>query len=149
MTALEWAANLAVIALLGALLPVAFRLDRNLRSLRADRAALQAGAQGLGDATRQAEAALLRLRATAELAGRQVAEKVAAAEPVKDDLRYLVERAEQLADRLESVVQTARPLAASGAAAVPAPAPAAGAGATSAPRSEAERGLMRALGLRP
>ncbi len=152
MTMLEWAANIAVIVLLAALLPVAWRLDRNLRALRADRVALQAGAQGLGDATRQAESALMRLRATAELAGRQVAEKVAAAEPVKEDLRYLVERAEQLADRLEGVVQSARPLASSGASAA---APAAvrsalpAAAPNAAPRSEAERGLMRALGLKP
>ncbi len=76
-----------------------------------------------------------------------MAEKVAAAEPVKEDLRYLVERAEQLADRLEGVVQSARPLATAGASAAPAALQAPPAGA--APRSEAERGLMRALGLKP
>jgi len=88
----------------------------------------------------------MRLRATAELAGRQVAERTASGERVREDLRYLVERAEQMADRLEGAVQLARPVAA--AAAAPPPASAAAA-ATAAPRSEAERGLMRALGLKP
>ena len=78
-----------------------------------------------------AEAASLRLRATAEGAGRQVAERLAAAEPMRDDLRYLVERAEGLADRLEGLVRSARPMAA--------PEP-----AIAAP-SQAERDLLRAL----
>ncbi|WP_421992783.1 DUF6468 domain-containing protein [Roseococcus sp.] len=132
MNALEWIVQLTVIGLLGMTLPMAWRLDRMLRALRADRAALEQGAAGLGEASRHAEAALLRLRATAELAGRQVAERVAGAEAIREDLRYLAERSEALADRLESAVQAARPLA-------PAAQPV---------RSEAERELIRALGLK-
>ncbi|MBX9752163.1 MAG: DUF6468 domain-containing protein [Roseococcus sp.] len=132
----EWAAQIAVIGLLAATLPMAWRLDRMLRAVRADRAALEQGADGLGEASRQAEAALMRLRATTELAGRQVAERVAGAEAIREDLRYLVERAESLADRLEAAVQQARPLA--GAASPAAP----------AVRSEAERELIRALGMK-
>jgi chemotaxis regulatin CheY-phosphate phosphatase CheZ len=132
----EWAVQIAVIGLLGATLPMAWRLDRMLRAVRADRAALEQGADGLGEASRQAETALMRLRATTELAGRQVAERVAGAESIREDLRYLVERAESLADRLEAAVQQARPLAG---AATP---------ATQAVRSEAERELIRALGMK-
>ncbi|UPY34907.1 DUF6468 domain-containing protein [Sediminicoccus sp. KRV36] len=136
MNAWEWAAQMAVIGLLAATLPMAWRLDRMLRAVRADRAALEQGADGLGEASRHAEAALMRLRATTELAGRQVAERVAGAEAIREDLRYLVERAESLADRLEAAVQQARPLA----------------GATTPPsqavRSEAERELIRALGMK-
>lgn len=132
----EWAVQIAVIGLLAATLPMAWRLDRMLRAVRADRAALEQGADGLGEASRQAEAALMRLRATTELAGRQVAERVAGAEAIREDLRYLVERAESLADRLEVAVQQARPLA--------------GATTPAAPsvRSEAERELIRALGMK-
>ncbi|MBY0337708.1 MAG: hypothetical protein K2X11_13905 [Acetobacteraceae bacterium] len=137
MSGLEWAAQAAVIALLAGMLPVAWRLERALRGLRGDREALSDGAASLGEATRQAEAALLRLRATAELAGRQVTEKVAAAEPVRDELRYLLERAEAIAARLERAVEEGRPLAAGRA--LP----------DALPPSEAERGLIRALGLRP
>lgn len=136
MNALEWAVQIAVIGLLAATLPMAWRLDRMLRALRADRAALEKGAEGLGEASRQAEAALMRLRATTELAGRQVAERVAGAESIREDLRYLVERAETLADRLEVAVQQARPLAG------------ATAPTTNNVRSDAERELIRALGMK-
>ncbi|MBS7789976.1 hypothetical protein KTR66_08220 [Roseococcus sp. SDR] len=136
MNALEWAVQVTVIGLLAATLPMAWRLDRMLRAVRADRAALQQGAEGLGEASRTAEAALMRLRATTELAGRQVGERVTAAETVREDLRYLVERAESLADRLEAAVQQARPLAGAAPAAAP------------QVRSEAERELIRALGMK-
>ncbi|MCO6418417.1 DUF6468 domain-containing protein [Siccirubricoccus sp. KC 17139] len=129
--------DLLVVALLGATLPFAIRLERALRTARQDRAALEGSAAELGEATRLAEAATTRLRATAEGAGRQVAEKLAAAEPLRDDLRYLIERAEALADRLDSLVRSARPLTAEPGRAAPAePAEA---------RSQAERDLLRAL----
>lgn len=136
MTWFEWLAQALVIGLLGWGVPVAWRLQASLARLRAERAAMEAGAEGLADATRAAEAALLRLRATAELAGRGVAERVAVAEPLREDLRYLIERAETLADRLESGVRAARPLAQD---AAPAAAP------VREPRSAAERSLLQAL----
>src|SRR5690348_7292476 len=109
MSWLEWTLQLAVVALLVAAMPFVLRLERQLSALRRDRGALEGGAAGLNEATRMAEAASLRLRAAAETAGRQVAEKLAAAEPLRDDLRYLVERAETLADRLDGLVRAARP----------------------------------------
>lgn len=154
MTPLEWALQILLLALLGAAIPFALRLERALAALRQDRAALDAGAQGLQEATRVAEAALVRLRASAELSGRQISEKTAAAEPVRDDLRFLIERAEGIADRLEALVRMARPLAAeapprAAAPAAPAPAPAAAAAEepARAGRSQAELDLMRALRL--
>jgi flagellar motor switch protein FliM len=127
----EWSAQLLLIGLLVAAIPCILKLERTLAAVRRDREALEAGAAGLGEATRMAEAASLRLRATAEGAGRQVAERLAAAEPMRDDLRYLVERAEGLADRLEGLVRAARPMAS--------PEPAL------AVPSQAERDLLRAL----
>lgn len=108
MTLVEWAVNAVVILLLAVALPLAWRLNASLARLRGEREALAEAAASLGDATRAAEAALLRLRAAAELAGRQVAEKTAAAEPLRDDLRFLIERGESLADRLDSGVRAAR-----------------------------------------
>ncbi len=138
---LEWGLQLAVVALLLGAMPFALRLERELRALRADRGALDGSAAGLTEASRLAEAASTRLRATAETAGRQIAEKLAAAEPLRDDLRYLVERAETLADRLDGLVRVARPIAGApgrpmGPAEAPQPAP-----------SQAERDLLRALRL--
>jgi nucleoid-associated protein YgaU len=134
MTTLEWAAQGIVFLLLLAALPLAWRLERRIGTLRSQAPALQAGATSLTEATSAAEAALQRLRATAEGTGRAVAEGVARGEALRDDLRYLTERAEALADRLDALVAAARPLAG-----------AAGAEAPAAPRSEAERELLRAL----
>lgn len=136
MSLLEWVLQVALLGLLGAAIPFALRLERSLREIRRDRAAMEGSAQGLSEAARMAEAAMMRLRASAELAGRQVAERAAAAEPLRDDLRYLIERAEALADRLESLVRAGRPLAAE--------APRA---AETSLQSQAERDLMRALAL--
>ncbi len=146
MGLVEWLLQLLVIALLAVALPFVLRLERELRALRRDRAALESGAAGLGEATRMAEAALMRLRAAAETSGRQVAEKLALAEPLRDDLRYLIERAEALADRIEGQIRAARQVAGPAAPAAAAPEPAEPAAAASGPaRSRAERDLLRAL----
>ncbi len=127
--------DVAVLLLLGLTLPMAWRLDRMLRALRADREALARGADGLAEASREAEAVLARLRGATEQGDRQLTERLKSAGLAQDDLRYLLERAETIADRLEAAVQAGRPLASAPAAPV-----------ASAPRSEAERELMRALG---
>lgn len=143
MSVLEWLMQLLVAALLVAAMPFVIRLERRLRALRQDRSALDGSAAGLAEATRTAESASLRLRASAETAGRQVAEALARAEPLRDDLRYLVERAEAVADRLDGLVRAARMLPAPGAAQDLPPEPPSGLG--SAGRSRAERDLIRAL----
>jgi hypothetical protein len=146
---LEWGLQLAVLLLLGAAIPFAIRLERALREIRKDRAAMETSAQGLSEAAGAAESAILRLRATAELAGRQVQERVTTAEPLRDDLRFLIERAETLADRLESLVRAGRPMAGH----EPPPAPVAQrparepSGDAGPLRSQAERDLLRALSI--
>ena len=107
----DWAADALVLATLGLSIPVSWRLHRSLTRVRSEREALDVSAEGLTEATRAAEAALRGIRASTESAGRTLGEKVTAAEPLRDDLRYLIERAESLADRLERAVQAARPLA--------------------------------------
>lgn len=144
MSSLEWAAQAALLVLLLALIPFAWRLERRIATLREAGSGLQDSAQGIAQATEAAESALARLRATAEGAGRSVAERVATAEKLRDDLAFLTERAELLADRLDALVRQARPLS-DGAPA----APAATAPERVSARSEAERELLRALkGLR-
>src|SRR4051794_30404168 len=132
----EWMLQCVVILLLAAALPLVLRLERTLAAVRRDRAVLEGSAGNLGEATRLAEAASIRLRAAAEGGGRQLAEKLAAAEPLRDDLRYLVERAEAMADRLEAAVRAARPMAQE---------PASEQAPAEAGRSQAERALLRAL----
>ena len=132
----EWLLQCVVILLLVAALPLVLRLERTLAAVRRDRAMLDGSAGNLGEATRLAEAASIRLRAAAEGGGRHLAEKLAAAEPLRDDLRYLVERAEVMADRLEAAVRAGRPLVQE---------PAAEAAPAEPGRSQAERALLRAL----
>lgn len=141
MSILEWTAHGALLFLLAVMVPFAWRLERQISALRREGSALEAGAEGIAQATDAAETALTRLRATAEQAGRSVAERVAVAEPLCDDLRFLTERAEALADRLDGLVRAARPLAGAVPDAMATPAPA----AVARPRSEAERELLRAL----
>jgi hypothetical protein len=146
---LEWGLQLTLLVLLGAAIPFAVRLERALREIRKDRSAMDTSAQGLSEAAAAAESAILRLRATAELSGRQVQERVTTAEPLRDDLRFLIERAETLADRLESLVRAGRPLAGY----EQPPAPSAARPTREPPsdaeplRSQAERDLLRALSI--
>lgn len=144
---LEWGLQLVLLLLLGAAIPFAIRLERALREVRKDRAALEVTAKGMSEVAAAAESAMVRMRATAELAARQVQERVTTAEPLRDDLRFLIERAETLADRLETLVRAGRPMASyeapARAPARPPPAPPAGDGQPL--RSQAERDLLRAL----
>ncbi len=141
----EWLAQLAVVALLAGTIPVALRLERALRSVRRDREALGGCAAELDEASRRAEAASARLRRDAEESCEAMAGGVAAAEPLRDDLRYLVARAEAAEDRLEELVRAARGAAGGGSA------PVAAAPVPSPPRpaeSRAERDLLVALARR-
>jgi hypothetical protein len=140
MSAYEWGLQLTLLLLLGAAIPYAIRLERGLSALRRDRGALDGSAQGLAQAAATADATLRRLRAAAEEEIRHLDERAGAAERLRDDLRYLTERAESLADRLDVLVRAARPLAA-----VAPAAPEPGTPDDASPRSQAERDLMRAL----
>lgn len=104
----EWLAQLAVAALLAGTITVGLRLERALRAVRRDRETLEGCAAGLDEASRRAEAASARLRRDAEESCGAMERDLAAAEPLRDDLRYLVQRAEAAADRLEELVRAAR-----------------------------------------
>ncbi|MCR0980680.1 DUF6468 domain-containing protein [Roseomonas populi] len=134
MSALEWCVQGALLLLLLAALPFILRLERGLAALRRDRAAVAEGTQGIQVAARDAASTLAGLRIALETGARQAA----TAEALRDELRFLVDRAEGLADRLDALVRQGRPLAA------PAAAPASAA-EDPAPRSQAERDLLRAL----
>jgi hypothetical protein len=110
MPGMEWVLELALIALLDATLFHAVRLERALGVLKRDRATLEALVAGFNTSTRQAESGVERLRAAADGAGRQIARQIEAATSLKDDLGFLIERAERAADRLDLVVRSARPL---------------------------------------
>jgi hypothetical protein len=146
ITLVQWGLEALLLVLLAATLLYAVRLERRLGVLRRDNAALEALVAGFNEATARAEASTARLRAAAEGAGQQVAAQTEAAERLRGDLVFLIERGEALADRLDARVREARALA-------NAPEPRGGARAMPEPaeapklRSQAERDLMQALRL--
>jgi hypothetical protein len=108
---MEWLLGLALLALLGATLFHAIRLERALGVLKRDRVQLQELVSGFNSSTRQAEAGIERLQLVADNAGQDIARQVDAALSLKDDLALLIERGDRLADRLDALVRAGRPLA--------------------------------------
>jgi hypothetical protein len=100
-----------LIVLLGATMFHAVRLERALGVLKRDRAVLESLVSGFNAATRQAEAAIERLRSAVDGAGRQVARQIDGATLLKDDLGLLIERGDRLADRLDLLARQNRPVA--------------------------------------
>ena len=108
MNAWQLLLELGLIALLGATLFHALRLERALGIVRRDRAELDTLLRGFNDSTRQAENATERLRGAAEGAGKHVARQIELASDLKEDLAALVVRGERLADRMDGLVRSHR-----------------------------------------
>jgi hypothetical protein len=136
MAFMEWTLEILLVALLGATLLQATRLERALGVLKRDRASLEALVVHFNASTRDAESGIQRLRAAADGAGRDIENQVSTAVALKDDLTFLTERGDRLADQLDSLIRSARPLAQGRAAAVP---------EASVPKGDIERNLLQAL----
>ncbi len=108
MTGMQWALEVVLVLLLSATLFHAVRLERAIMTLRRDRATLERLIAGFDESTRQAEDGAERLRAAAEISGKQITRQVERANGLKDDLVFLAERGERLADLLERHVVEAR-----------------------------------------
>ena len=142
MAGMQWLLEIALVFLLTATLFHALRLERALGALKRDRAEIEGLLAGCTDSTREAEAGIDRLRNAASGLGRDLARHSAAAIAIKDDLIFLLERAERMADRLDATLRagrTAGALAQRPAGPDPNPPPSPHAA------SEAERELLRAL----
>lgn len=111
MADMEWTLEIVLVALLGATLFQAIRLERALGMLKRDRASLEQLVVGFNASTHQAESGIQRLRAAADGAGRQIDSQLGKSVSLKDDLAFLTERGDRLADRLDILVRAARPLA--------------------------------------
>ena len=150
MGSFDWGLELVLVGLLLVTLVHAIRLERALRLLRSDRAALGDAIAGFDDNARQAEAGIGRLHTASAETARLLTQRVEQGGSLKDDLAFLIERGESLADRLDGLIRSSRPLAQTAAAAMPAvaatPPPASMPGiATATVRSKAERDLLLAL----
>ena len=90
-----------IILLLVATIGYAIMLNRQLRMLRRNREELAQLIGTFNDATLRAEAGVPKLRKAAEEAGQNLQEQVDRAMSLRDDLAFMVERAESTANRLE------------------------------------------------
>ncbi|MDT7952679.1 MAG: DUF6468 domain-containing protein [Acetobacteraceae bacterium] len=148
MGTFDWGLELVLVALLALTLVHAVRLERALRKLRSDRAALGDAIAGFDDSARQAEVGIGRLQSASAETVALLSQRLEQSGSLKDDLAFLIERGETLADRLDNLVRSARPLERAAAANTPPPAAAAAsAAAPTSPklRSKAERELLLAL----
>ncbi|MGE5502940.1 MAG: DUF6468 domain-containing protein [Actinomycetota bacterium] len=132
----------------------AIRLNGRLSALRKNRDDMAKIIVNFNEATVRAESSIPKLRKAAEDAGQALQERVEKAQSLRDDLAFMIERADTMANRLENAVRSARtevrsaPQAQgriSGGKAATVAAAAAASEQDGDERSEAERELLRAL----
>lgn len=147
MGSFDWGLELILVGLLAVTLVHAIRLERALRVLRQDRAALGDAIAGFDDSARQAEAGIGRLHSVSADTAHLLRQSVEQGGSLRDDLAFLIERGETLADRLDQLVRAGRPIAQASPAVATPPTPAtlAATVAASPVRSKAERDLLLAL----
>jgi hypothetical protein len=120
--------DIIVAILLAATIGYALMLNRRLGELRRNRDDLARLVNAFNDATARAEAGIPKLRRAADEAGATLQERVEKAQTLRDDLAFMIERAEGMANRLEGTVRQARdvkiPPSAQPQASSPAPSPA-------------------------
>jgi uncharacterized phage infection (PIP) family protein YhgE len=126
---LETILNLLVIALLIPTIIFAVILNRRLSALRKSRDELAKVVANFNDATLRAEAGIPKLKKATNEASMALKDRVEKAQSLRDDLAFMIERAEEMASKLETGVRVARSEASFGvtagqpqAAAAPAPA---------------------------
>lgn len=153
--------DIVIAGLLMATIGYAVMLNSRLTSLRKNRDDLAKIIVSFNEATVRAESSIPKLRKAAEDAGHTLQERVEKAQSLRDDLAFMIERADTMANRLENAVRSARtevrsspaapqqvgaPTARIGGSKAATVAAAAAASELDADeRSEAERELLRAL----
>lgn len=157
---MDWkvALDIVVSVLMIATIGYAVMLNNRLTALRKNRDDLAKIIINFNEATVRAESSIPKLRKAAEDSGAVLQERVEKAQSLRDDLAFMIERADTMANRLENAVRSARtevkvpqgkigPGSGSGKAAQAATVAAAAAAseADADERSEAERELLRAL----
>ncbi|MGE4281454.1 MAG: DUF6468 domain-containing protein [Magnetospirillum sp.] len=132
--ALDWKIilDLLVSVLLVATIGYAVMLNQRLTQLRKNRDDLAKIIVSFNEATVRAESSIPKLRKAAEDAGQSLQERVEKAQSLRDDLAFMIERADTMANRLENAVRSARTEVKGGAATVPPPVPRAQTGGSAA-----------------
>ncbi len=104
---LELGLNILLIVLLLPTVIYIVLLQRRLASLRADREAVDAVVERVNEATRRADASLKGIRQAAEQAKITLDEPVVRAQALRDELIYLVQRADAAGERLAGGLSSA------------------------------------------
>ena len=125
--------DVVVILLLLPTIVYAVVLNRKLSALRKSREELSKVVNSFNEATMRAEAGIPKLKKATTEANQTLKDRVDKAQTLRDDLAFMIERAEELAARLEGAVRAARIEG------TPAPAPNTYAAAAAAPVSAAAR----------
>jgi len=114
--------DVVVILLLVPTIIYAVILNRRLTALRRSREELSKVVNSFNEATMRAEAGIPKLKKATTEANHTLKDRVEKAQTLRDDLAFMIERAEELASRLEGAVRAARNegLMAHGAATAPA-----------------------------
>ena len=145
MVSFDWGLELVLVVLLAVTLVHAIRLERALRLLRTDRAALGDAIAGFDDSARQAEAGIGRLHSASAETAQKLTQSLEKGTSLNDDLAFLIQRGESLADRLDALVRTGRTIAQAAPASMPGVAAQQQTDPAPKVRSKAERDLLIAL----
>src|SRR3954463_1043040 len=100
--------DVVVILLLVPTIIYAVILNRRLSALRRSREELSKVVNSFNEATMRAEAGIPKLKKATTEANITLKERVDKAQTLRDDLAFMIERAEELAARLEGAVRAAR-----------------------------------------
>jgi Domain of unknown function (DUF6468) len=100
--------DLTIVTLLIVTIAFAAVLNRRLTMWRQDRAEFERLIAEFNQAAARAEAGVERLKAASEQTGKTLQQAVTKGQSLRDDLGYLIERAEPLADRLNDKVRSGR-----------------------------------------
>ncbi len=130
--------DIAVIVLLVPTIIYAVILNRRLSALRRSREELAKVVNSFNEATMRAEAGIPKLKKATTEANHTLKDRVEKAQTLRDDLAFMIERAEELANRLEGAVRTARSEGVNTQPAQPGSYPAAAGAPTARPMTEAQ-----------
>ena len=100
--------DMAIILLLVPTIVYAVILNRKLSALRQSKDELAKVVSSFNEATMRAEAGIPKLKKATLEANGALQERVEKAHTLRDDLAFMIERAEEMADRLEGAVRTGR-----------------------------------------
>lgn len=100
--------DLIIAVLLAATIAYAAVLNSRLGQLRKNRDELARMVASFNDATMRAEAGIPKLKRASEEASATLIERVEKAQSLRDDLAFMIERADAMANRLEGSVREAR-----------------------------------------